>query len=639
MDVQRYKHLLGSKRFKLSDNVDTYLNLNLEGKTNLLNEPDIIDIINQEELAQEERNRSLTFRINGRVNIITNNALTNFKYNPNGTISVVGAVNEDWDILMDGNPAVAPNNWIIQVLYTNRLNYSFNIKSRAKGASSTDPSTPIMSSLAYRGIQFKSLSSETISGTDEKVLIECVQDHNLEVGDYVYLSSNIFVFSSQVLPKEYVGIHKVESLGRGGKNLDKIFILDTIHTIPFTGVGNIKRVVNPSVRDIEFIDPQIINNYTTVDMSGNTPQTLGLIPLTNTVGIPYPLNSEEFVMFETSPLPHNLKENNYIEIRAVGTNTLNGLYFVEKIINDFRFIVRLSIGINWGQLGSVTNLIEFRAMDGTPSDYYVRYLSVLTADDYETHNCAYSGSIYPESATNEIGVSNDTWMFQFNKDIKLDNLLNHRNGYVKDLYVGFIKRSGENTFPWSDVVSDWDFNSKSTTVIPGEHIDNISLYQSSNIGTVEKKNVGDEYVFDFVEFNKILIEEKVAATTIHRFTRNDGLGPYPCPCPPGQSQGYYLEPFNKLTIRKDSLNIEYAESDDNIVGLPPNYVTYPGGQIAWRDLLTPGFFEEGTNGVDYPFVNGAHYLYRNYMLYIRTQWPIEALIDNNFDFKIGDISC
>jgi len=632
MDAQRYKHLLGSKRFKLSDNTDTYLNLNLEGKTNLLNEPDIIDIVNQEELAQEERNRSLTFRINGRVNIITNNALTNFKYNNlDGSIVVTGAVNEDWDILMDGNPAVAPNNWVIQVLYTNRLNYSYNIKSRNSGAESSDQinQTTIMESLAYRGIQFKGLSAETISGTDEKVLIECVQDHNLGVDDYVYLSSNTSPLNG------YMGIHKVESLGRDGKNLDKIFILDTIHTTPFTGVGNIKRVVNPSVRDIEFTTPQTVYSYTTVDMSGNTPQTL----LISTTSTPYPLNSEEFVMFETQQ-EHNLKENNYIDIRAGGSSSINGLFFVEKIINDFRFIVRLSLNIDWGlTFSSLTMQIYFRALDGTPSDYYVRYLSVLTADDYETHNCAFSTSIYPESVINDIGVSNNTWMFQFNKDIKLDNLFNHRDGYVKELYVGFIKRSGENTFPWSNVVSGWDFNSKSITIDPNQNINEISLYQNANVGSLENQNIGDEYVFDFVEFNKILIEEKVAATTIHRFTRNDTSGPYPCPCPPDQSQGYYLEPFNKLTIRKDSLNIEYADSDDNIVGLPPDYVTYPGGQIAWRDLLTPGFFEEGTNGVDYPFINGAHYLYRNYVLYVRTQWPIEDLIDNNFDFKIGDINC
>ena len=625
MDVQRYKHLLGSKRFKLSDNTDTYLNLNLEGKTNLLNEPDIIDIVNQEELAQEERNRSLTFRLNGRVNIITNNALTNFKYNSDGTISVVGAVNEDWDILMDGNPAIAPNNWVIQVLYTNRLNYGYNIKSRSPGALPNNQSTSIMNSLAYRGIQFKELSSETISGTDEKVLIECVQDHNLGVGDYIYLSTQ----APYSLPNNYMGIHKVESLGKDGKNLDKIFILDTIHTTPFTGVGNIKRVVNPSVRDIEFTAPQTINSFTAVDISGTTPQP----------PIPYPVNSEKFIMVESTQ-KHNLLPGNYIEIRAAGTNSINGLFFVETIIDDFRFIIRLSLNNNWGSITSTFNTqVEFRVLDGTPSDYYVRYLSVLTADDYETHNCAFSTSIYPESVTNDIGVSNNTWMFQFNKDIKLDNLLNHRGGYVKELYVGFIKRSGENTFPWSNVVSGWDFNSKSITIDPNQNINEISLYQNANVGSLENQNIGDEYVFDFVEFNKILIEEKVAATTIHRFTRNDGLGPPPCPCPPDESQGYYLEPFNKLTIRKDSLNIEYADSDDNIVGLPPDYVTYPGGQIAWRDLLTPGFFEEGTNGVDYPFINGAHYLYKNYVLYVRTQWPIEDLIDNEFDFKIGDINC
>ena len=69
-----------------------------------------------------------------------------------------------------------------------------------------------------------------------------------------------------------------------------------------------------------------------------------------------------------------------------------------------------------------------------------------------------------------------------------------------------------------------------------------------------------------------------------------------------------------------------------MVDIPDNYETYPDGSIAWRDLLTIGYFEEGVNGVDYPFVNGAHYFYFNHNLYIRRQTP--PILINQDDARV-----
>jgi hypothetical protein len=71
------------------------------------------------------------------------------------------------------------------------------------------------------------------------------------------------------------------------------------------------------------------------------------------------------------------------------------------------------------------------------------------------------------------------------------------------------------------------------------------------------------------------------------------------------------------------------------VDVPGNYVTYQDGSIAWRDLLTIGFFEEGFNGVDYPFNNGSNYFYFNHNLYVRRQSPTPKIDNNNDDLVTG----
>ena len=64
-----------------------------------------------------------------------------------------------------------------------------------------------------------------------------------------------------------------------------------------------------------------------------------------------------------------------------------------------------------------------------------------------------------------------------------------------------------------------------------------------------------------------------------------------------------------------------ADPDELVDGVPSDYEEYPDGSLAWRDLLTPGYIEEGVNGVDWPFVNGRHHLYMNNITYIRRQNP------------------
>jgi hypothetical protein len=51
----------------------------------------------------------------------------------------------------------------------------------------------------------------------------------------------------------------------------------------------------------------------------------------------------------------------------------------------------------------------------------------------------------------------------------------------------------------------------------------------------------------------------------------------------------------------------------------------------WRDLLSIGFNQFNTEVLDYPFLNGAHYIYNNYHILLKRQDPF-----NNWNLYYND---
>jgi hypothetical protein len=83
-----------------------------------------------------------------------------------------------------------------------------------------------------------------------------------------------------------------------------------------------------------------------------------------------------------------------------------------------------------------------------------------------------------------------------------------------------------------------------------------------------------------------------------------------------RQEGYYYKPFNKIQIRNFSKYIE--KGDEYTVGIPDYAVKLDDGRYIWRDLLDIGVFEEN---VDYPFINGTHYIHTNFTFGLRRQDP------------------
>jgi hypothetical protein len=66
-------------------------------------------------------------------------------------------------------------------------------------------------------------------------------------------------------------------------------------------------------------------------------------------------------------------------------------------------------------------------------------------------------------------------------------------------------------------------------------------------------------------------------------------------------------PHGAMTIRVFSSYVETANVGE--VDMIPSYSFYSKSdeQFRWRDLFTYGFLDDMGRGVDYPFLNSAHY--------------------------------
>jgi hypothetical protein len=80
--------------------------------------------------------------------------------------------------------------------------------------------------------------------------------------------------------------------------------------------------------------------------------------------------------------------------------------------------------------------------------------------------------------------------------------------------------------------------------------------------------------------------------------------------------GYYYKPFFPIKIKQYSDYIEEgsAETTDGI----PSYAYYSENEntFFWRDIYPYGFIDSDGNGVNFPFMNGRHYPYNNFIFRI-----------------------
>ena len=390
-----------------------------------------------------------------------------------------------------------------------------------------------------------------------------------------------------------------------------------------------------------------------------TSPTFGAINWIANDGIPFSLfrttyNGSSVIQFRCIA-SHGLKVGEYAELSFKYKNqdlfsvyTLgDGTYGSESFVFNILDIGYTGNTFTSSRTGTFRRVVNPSNRTETTSEYYVRVHKTITGvnDLIVTKNAFQKNnfnekkqleiaSITPNNVT-RISKKNNSNSYNFTcaRDININGLLDNQKRPISELYLTIINKGysgyfNEPTLNTNQGLKEgWGFNLSSKT---NPWWDNTNVYSNAGIETdsytltsgVTKTffynkdlPIGYEIDGDFCEWNdyyqieriispyyqKIKFNEKVFQTVVGEnalTTNTNGFG-------------YYYRPHLPMTIKIFSDYIE-TYNDDNIDNLP-NYAYYSNSdrEFRWRDIYTYGFIDNLGRGVDYPFLNGAHYPYQN----------------------------
>lgn len=340
------------------------------------------------------------------------------------------------------------------------------------------------------------------------------------------------------------------------------------------------------------------------------------------------INKETLFCFGT-PLKHNLSIGDQIEISGISPIVLNGKYDVvglgfDNTLLDYYFLLKLEVS----NVFLTANSRFSKIINDVKSEYYIRKFkkikmvsgALVSNNDYEIYPLAFSNNIFNDKIS----------QFIFNENIDITDLVDNLNRPLSEIYVTIIKA---NNSGFSNVKSGFDLKNIGT--------DNLSdIRRITNLNNLELDSnvtISDDYFLgDVVEYNKNELVETTLCNINHRFntTNRDNGGTIVDPIDNSvlnlgnRYEGYYYNPHNKIQIREFSSYIETG--DLNTLGLPDYYEVLSDGRVIWRDLLDIGFNDLKQVKIDYPFLNGCHYLNKNINFFLRRQDPFN---DYNLFYK------
>ena len=271
-----------------------------------------------------------------------------------------------------------------------------------------------------------------------------------------------------------------------------------------------------------------------------------------------------------------------------------------------------------------------KVYNGYGSKYYFRKFRkiktrstpIIEQDDYEIYKLSFAETIF----------SDENYQFVFNEDIDITDLVDNLGRPLSELYLTMVKTTSNGIF--TSVVSGIEApiipelaNSNSNPfinnvpVIQRMHGASGSGIPTSSIPLESGVSINNlDFYGDLVEYNISTVQEVVLADVHHRFntvnreTTSNSIVSGPRP------EGYYYKAHQLIRIRDFSSYIE--EGTVNTAG-KPDYSSILGDRYLWRDLFDIGRIDINKDTVNYPFINGCHYMYNNYPFQVRRQDPFD----------------
>lgn len=375
------------------------------------------------------------------------------------------------------------------------------------------------------------------------------------------------------------------------------------------------------------------------------------------------VNNRSMIALAT-PCLHNLKvgdiirlsgttlDNDYTVVRlGLDDGSLRGYYFVIDTAGT-----SLTIG---------SNSRFKKVFAGQESEYYFRLFKKIKTrnnieieqDDYEIYNLAFSQNIY----------NDQIYQFVFNEDIDVSDLTDNLNRPLSELYLTMVKTdSSDTSFSFGSVSSGVEcpfISQLNNSKLPSySYLTNVPVINKIHNGgilpfpshTPLETNItiaNNIFYGDIVEYNKFTLKETILSDVQHRFNTTDRESTTlsTLPAQGARQEGYYYKSHYLIKIREFSSYIEQGDSSTEGI---PNYSEDLGdGRFLWRDLLPIGFNDAKEELLNYPFVNGCHYIYQNHCFALKRQDglnefllyyykypndPLGKIMDDNFIIKDPD---
>ena len=623
----KIKYIAPSKKYALALEAQTFIPIDLNSKKALTESDNNIFVINALEETNIERNQTTKYRIQGKLEIITDNTLQDAWSN-------TPIPDDAWTPETNNlDKSFIPRNWLLNITYPASIDDTKELVTG--GVNNTNTQDVYFTTKAYEGFQIKELEPYNYKSGITNILIRTSQKHGINIiDDYIYISPKLYNQQNGIPLNTYLGFHKI--LDFEPNNEEYGLILDTEYVVPttllagtpivapFLGVG--KRVFEPSSNDIIFADTTEVTQIEVTNITGGT--------------------TGDLIYTKIFSPSHFLRPNDFVEIRLFGTTVypdtqlgMPNLYKVVSTPSTDTFVIKYEFPtLNTSTTQGPFNFnLNYRYSDGVVSEYYYRVNKILTeAKDYEVYKAAYSMNIFTDNYINNV------FLFHFDKDIDVGGLVDNLGRPLSQLYLTTVKRGGNgctqnyvdqgncngevydgfNNFSDNNQILDSNRTFTPISSSSPTNINTISFWQNNDpnkAGTI--KGINAEYYNDFVEYNRAFLDERVLAETLGKFgpTRvynNGGNTLYS-----SSKEGYTYKIHDEIRIRYFSTSIETAQNRPNEIF--PDYAQVNNdGTVSWRDLLSIGFFEPSENGgvgVDYPFVNSKHYLFGEHPIYIRKQ--------------------
>jgi hypothetical protein len=598
--MEKKEILLPSKRYFKAEEQDLNLSVKLENDETLLREGDKDIVLNLADLFNEERNKSINYKIYGKIKMVFRNMYSGFtEYNPllknlylagDGTGSDIGFV--------PYNEFAFLRNDVLREEST-----------PSSGSVISAPTVSILPNNRYTG------------HTSTTVIEAPYKNWNMYL-TYVYGQDTGFTMNYTL---------------SGGTNYNFV----SGNGIPFRveSNGNYYKLTSPVEHGMSQGEYVILSGGTYTSFSGTTTgKTFYTIPVTST--------TEQFRTFYID----NIGDENYNSEKYV-INILKSEFTSGTTLSSV-VLGRRCKDINNISGSTSTYYVHKHKTLTTIDDYILDKVGFESSIFEDERKILFENPLQENDILVERNRQ-ESLLFDFKKTFTLSGLTNNLNYTPTEVYVSMIFRNENGFFDYPPKIGykfnfhdSWIDNQfdgstsrevfSGTTTPTRTFTGNTSGYTFIG-GNLTGLTKGTILTGAFVEYNKDEIKERIISETFHKFSHikktadgrnlfnhNQDEPSFYSGATTGNTVGYYYQPHYRVKLRELSPYVENSKLDasqpNTLINLPENAFYDQKEKLwKWRDVYDHGFLDQDGNGTNFPFMNNMHYVVKNINFYLRNE--------------------